>query len=135
MSRFVHTHTHLAKPMEVPLLAKAEPPLCISPFCEVERKLHYVAFRAYAHALSKTNGGSASSKSGTSIMHIISFGVKRKLHHVAFRSYGHALSKTRAGSASQAYALYLCSWRVRNCLPQDANYFSGCQLDVFKVTR
>ena len=67
-------------------------------------------------------------------MHLTSLGIKRKLHYVAFRVYAHALSKTNGGSAPRAYAPYLFSWRMRNCLSQDANYFSGSQFIVWKVT-
>ena len=52
-------------------------------------------------ALSRhTKGGSASSKSGTSTMHLNVFVVKRQLHYVAFRTYAHAFTKTNGGSAS-----------------------------------
>ena len=60
-------------------------------------------------------------------MPLTPLGIKRKLNYVAFCAYAHALSITNRGATSREYAPYLLSWRMKNCLAQDANYSSGSQ--------
>ena len=109
---------------------------------EQKRNLHYASQRvrgkataplcrisSYAHAFTKTNGGSASSKSGTSIMHLNVIVVKRQLHYVAFRAYARALSKTNGRSASSKSGISIMHLNPRNemCIGQrmGATIFAG----------